>query len=125
MSLCGHLPVDNNLICLVFYITGKGRKQRIVPLLPATATLVRRHLVETNRTRLLIVAKDNAGASTRFVDRLESVLSRGGRSIAALPFVAASRVSRGAIADLATRRKTPPSPMRRRGRLHRSQPIRR
>ena len=33
------------------YITGKGRKQRIVPLLPATATLVRRHLVETNRTR--------------------------------------------------------------------------
>ena len=28
-------------------ITGKGRKQRIVPLLPATAGLVRRHLIET------------------------------------------------------------------------------
>jgi len=30
------------------HITGKGRKQRIVPLLPATAALVRRHLTETN-----------------------------------------------------------------------------
>lgn len=31
-------------------ITGKGRKQRIVPLLPATAKLVRDHLVETGRS---------------------------------------------------------------------------
>lgn len=30
-------------------ITGKGRKQRIVPLLPATAKLVRNHLEETER----------------------------------------------------------------------------
>lgn len=32
------------------HITGKGRKQRIVPLLPATAKLVRDHLVETGRS---------------------------------------------------------------------------
>ena len=32
-------------------ITGKGRKQRIVPLLPATAALVRTHLTETNRSQ--------------------------------------------------------------------------
>ncbi len=31
-------------------ITGKGRKQRIVPLVPTTATLVRDHLAETGRT---------------------------------------------------------------------------
>jgi len=31
------------------HITGKGRKQRIVPLLPATAKLVRDHLAETGR----------------------------------------------------------------------------
>jgi len=31
-------------------ITGKGRKQRIVPLLPATAKLVRENLVETGRS---------------------------------------------------------------------------
>jgi integrase/recombinase XerD len=30
-------------------VTGKGRKQRIVPLMPATAALVRAHLVETDR----------------------------------------------------------------------------
>jgi site-specific recombinase XerD len=30
-------------------ITGKGRKQRIVPLMPATAALVRGHLAETQR----------------------------------------------------------------------------
>lgn len=30
-------------------VTGKGRKKRIVPLLPATAQLVRKHLVETGR----------------------------------------------------------------------------
>jgi site-specific recombinase XerD len=33
------------LVCL----TGKGRKQRIVPLLPATAALVRKHIEETTR----------------------------------------------------------------------------
>jgi site-specific recombinase XerD len=31
-------------------ITGKGRKQRVVPLLPATAKLVRDHLAETGRS---------------------------------------------------------------------------
>jgi len=31
-------------------VTGKGRKQRIVPLRPATATLVRDHLSETSRS---------------------------------------------------------------------------
>ena len=31
-------------------LTGKGRKQRIVPLLPATATLVRTHLEDTSRS---------------------------------------------------------------------------
>jgi len=32
-------------------ITGKGRKQRIVPLLPASAKLTREHIAETNRSR--------------------------------------------------------------------------
>jgi integrase/recombinase XerD len=45
LDLC---PADFRLDRLPFVrITGKGRKQRIVPLLPATAELVRRHLAET------------------------------------------------------------------------------
>lgn len=45
LDLC---PVDFRLDRLpLVRITGKGRKQRIVPLLPATAKLVQRHLVET------------------------------------------------------------------------------
>lgn len=45
-------PVDFRLdrISLV-RITGKGRKQRIVPLMPAAAKLVRDHLDETGRSR--------------------------------------------------------------------------
>jgi len=44
-------PVDFRLdrMPLVRVLTGKGRKQRIVPLLPATAGLVRDHLSETGR----------------------------------------------------------------------------
>ena len=33
------------------YVVGKGRKERVVPLLPATAGLVRQHLEETERTQ--------------------------------------------------------------------------
>jgi site-specific recombinase XerD len=41
-------PADFRLDRLPFVrITGKGRRQRIVPLLPATAKLVQRHLAET------------------------------------------------------------------------------
>lgn len=45
-------PVDFRLdrMPLVRVVAGKGRKQRIVPLLPATAGLVRDHLQETGRT---------------------------------------------------------------------------
>jgi site-specific recombinase XerD len=43
-------PADFRLDRLPFVrITGKGRKQRIVPLLPATAKLVRAYLAETAR----------------------------------------------------------------------------
>jgi site-specific recombinase XerD len=41
-------PVDFRLDRLSFVrITGKGRRQRVVPLLPVTAKLVQRHLAET------------------------------------------------------------------------------
>jgi integrase/recombinase XerC len=47
LDLC---PADFRLDRLpLVRLTGKGRKQRIVPLLPATATLVRTHLEETSR----------------------------------------------------------------------------
>lgn len=43
-------PADFRLDRLpLVHLLGKGRKQRIVPLLPTTATLVRRHLEETRR----------------------------------------------------------------------------
>ena len=43
-------PIDFRLDRLpLVRVTGKGRKQRVVPLLPATANLVRQHLRETNR----------------------------------------------------------------------------
>ena len=48
LDLC---PADFRLDCCpLVRLTGKGRKQRIVPLLPATATLVRTHLEDTNRS---------------------------------------------------------------------------
>ena len=48
LDLC---PADFRLDrCPLVRLTGKGRKQRIVPLLPATARLVRTHLEETNRS---------------------------------------------------------------------------
>ena len=48
LDLC---PADFRLDRLpLVRLTGKGRKQRIVPLLPATATLVRTHLEETSRS---------------------------------------------------------------------------
>lgn len=48
LDLC---PADFRLDRLpLVRLTGKGRKQRIVPLLPATATLVRNHLAETHRS---------------------------------------------------------------------------
>jgi len=48
LDLC---PADFRLDRLpLVLITGKGRKQRIVPLLPATANLVRSYLAETNRS---------------------------------------------------------------------------
>jgi site-specific recombinase XerD len=48
LNLC---PADFRLDRLPWVrLTGKGRKQRIVPLLPATATLVRRYLEETHRS---------------------------------------------------------------------------
>jgi site-specific recombinase XerD len=44
-------PMDFRLDRLALAtITGKGRKKRIVPLMPAMAKLVREHLVETNRS---------------------------------------------------------------------------
>lgn len=47
LDLC---PADFRLDTLpLVRITGKGRKQRIVPLLPATANLVRGYLTETGR----------------------------------------------------------------------------
>ena len=47
LDLC---PVDFRLDRLpLVRITGKGRKQRIVPLLPATAKLIQKHLAETGR----------------------------------------------------------------------------
>jgi site-specific recombinase XerD len=47
LDLC---PADFRLDTLpLVRITGKGRKQRIVPLLPATANLVRSYLTETGR----------------------------------------------------------------------------
>lgn len=48
LDLC---PADFRLDRLALVrLTGKGRKQRIVPLLPATATLVRAHVEETGRS---------------------------------------------------------------------------
>ncbi len=48
LNLC---PADFRLDRLpLVRITGKGRKQRIVPLLPATATLVRTYIEETHRS---------------------------------------------------------------------------
>lgn len=48
LDLC---PADFRLDRLpLVRITGKGRKQRIVPLLPATANVVRGYLVETGRS---------------------------------------------------------------------------
>lgn len=45
-------PVDFRLERMpVVRLTGKGRRQRMVPLLPASAELVRQHLNETRRTR--------------------------------------------------------------------------
>jgi site-specific recombinase XerD len=45
-------PVDFRLDRMpLVRITGKGRKQRIVPLLPPTARLVRDHLAETGRSQ--------------------------------------------------------------------------
>jgi site-specific recombinase XerD len=47
LDLC---PVDFRLDRLALVrITGKGRRQRLVPLLPATAKLVKNHLAETAR----------------------------------------------------------------------------
>lgn len=44
-------PIDFRLDRMpLVRLSGKGRKQRIVPLLPATAKLVRDHLAETGRT---------------------------------------------------------------------------
>ena len=49
-------PTDFRLDRLpLVYITGKGRKRRIVPLMPATAKLIRGYLAETGRT------SDNCG----------------------------------------------------------------
>lgn len=48
LNLC---PADFRLDRLpLVRLTGKGRKQRIVPLLPTTATLVRQHVDETHRS---------------------------------------------------------------------------
>ena len=48
LNLC---PADFRLDRLpLVHLTGKGRRQRIVPLRPVTATLVRRHLDETHRS---------------------------------------------------------------------------
>jgi site-specific recombinase XerD len=51
-------------------ITGKGRKQRIVPLLPVTAKLVREHLVET--------ARPIAGAEPLLRNRAGQPMTRSG-----------------------------------------------
>jgi site-specific recombinase XerD len=49
-EICDLCPVNFCLDCLpLVRISGKGRKQRIVPLLPATAALVRNHLTDTSR----------------------------------------------------------------------------
>ncbi len=59
-------------------LTGKGRKTRIVPLMPATVTLLREHLRSTGLDR------PEAGAMPLFVGRHSAPLTRSGlRSILA------------------------------------------
>lgn len=66
-------PADFRLDRLPFVrITGKGRKQRIVPLLPATAKLVQRHLNDTKC--------DPAATSPLLANRRGERLTRSGVS---------------------------------------------
>jgi len=55
LDLC---PADFRLDRLpLVRLTGKGRRQRIVPLLPVTATLVRTYLEETHRSPSVVSKK--------------------------------------------------------------------